>query len=273
MQPESVSMSPVMWVAQPSSTAMGMSRRPYPYQISAAATATPARSATWPRAQVQGLQAGRHAESVISSASPALPPQSARKWQDTQARAVKTATPRKECVACRCPPLIRPNTQATASDTKPSWPGPRGPALVQVRQQRHAAVAGQRGGLRDRQVHEDPRGEAATPPDRACECPSISPPAGAVACPYHSHRPSRADSNEAGRNPRGGAQRGPGLSLRPARTRPHPADQGVTPDRFNPITLARIRPIDTSLAADTVSPRMAIPIAAVPAAPMPVQTA
>jgi hypothetical protein len=51
------------------------------------------------------------------------------------------------------------------------------------------------------------------------------------------------------------------------------AGQGVTPDRLSPTTPTRIRPIDTSLVADTVSPRMAIPIAAVPAAPMPVHTA
>ena len=77
MQPESVSMSPVMWVAQPSSTARGMNRRPYPYQTVAAATAIPARSATWPRAMCSASRAA-DTLSVISSASPALPPQSAR---------------------------------------------------------------------------------------------------------------------------------------------------------------------------------------------------
>ncbi|GEM_PF-4113621 len=48
---------------------------------------------------------------------------------------------------------------------------------------------------------------------------------------------------------------------------------GVTPDRFRPATPARIRPIDSSLAADTASPRKIMPAAAAPAAPIPVQTA
>ena len=55
---------------------------------------------------------------------------------------------------------------------------------------------------------------------------------------------------------------------RPARRR-----QGVTPERLRPTTPARIRLIDTSLRVDTVSPRKAMPITAVPAAPMPVHTA
>jgi hypothetical protein len=49
--------------------------------------------------------------------------------------------------------------------------------------------------------------------------------------------------------------------------------QGVTPERLRPTTPARIRLIDTSLRVDTVSPRKAMPITAVPAAPMPVHTA
>ena len=175
MQPESVSMSPVMWVAQPSSTAMGMNRRPYPYQIAAAATAIPARSATWPRARCSASSAA-DTLSVISSASPALPPQSARKWQETQASAVKTAMPRKECVACRWPPLIRPKTQATASDTKPSdrageephWSRSGSSAMPAVKPA-SAAVCGMG---RCRKI---PAARPATPPDRACECPSISP--------------------------------------------------------------------------------------------------
>ena len=76
-----------------------------------------------------------------------------------------------------------------------------------------------------------------------------------------------ADSGPAGSGPAdGGAgaavpvpSRGPG--------------QGVTPDRLSPITPARISPIETSLAVDTESSRATIPITAVPAAPMPVQTA
>ena len=49
--------------------------------------------------------------------------------------------------------------------------------------------------------------------------------------------------------------------------------QGVTPDRLRPTTPARTRPIETSLRVDTVSPRKAMPMTAVPAAPIPVQTA
>ena len=49
--------------------------------------------------------------------------------------------------------------------------------------------------------------------------------------------------------------------------------QGVTPDMLRPMTPARTRPIETSLRADTVSPRKAMPMTAVPAAPIPVHTA
>ena len=49
--------------------------------------------------------------------------------------------------------------------------------------------------------------------------------------------------------------------------------QGVTPERLRPTTPARTRAIDTSFMVDTVSPRKAMPITAVPAAPIPVQTA
>jgi hypothetical protein len=41
MQPESVSMSPMMCVVQPRNTASGIRCSPYPYQISPAATVTP----------------------------------------------------------------------------------------------------------------------------------------------------------------------------------------------------------------------------------------
>ena len=40
--------------------------------------------------------------------------------------------------------------------------------------------------------------------------------------------------------------------------------QGVTPDRLRPMTPARTRPIETSLRVDTVSPRKAMPMTAVP---------
>jgi hypothetical protein len=49
--------------------------------------------------------------------------------------------------------------------------------------------------------------------------------------------------------------------------------QGVTPERLRPTTPARTKPIDTSFRVDTVSPRKAMPITAVPAAPIPVHTA
>ena len=39
------------------------------------------------------------------------------------------------------------------------------------------------------------------------------------------------------------------------------------------MTPATMRPIETSLAVETASPRSSIPSTAVPAAPMPVQTA
>jgi hypothetical protein len=50
-------------------------------------------------------------------------------------------------------------------------------------------------------------------------------------------------------------------------------DQGVTPDRFSPTTPASIRPIDASLSTELDSPNAMMPIKAVPAAPIPVQTA
>ena len=87
-------------------------------------------------------------------------------------------------------------------------PGRRRPALVQVGQQRHACgEAGQRPGLRDRQVHEDPCGQAGRPAGQRVRVPQHQP-AGrcrARARPIPT-APPRADSNEAGRTPRGGAQ-------------------------------------------------------------------
>ncbi|HUB37491.1 MAG TPA: trypsin-like peptidase domain-containing protein [Streptosporangiaceae bacterium] len=49
--------------------------------------------------------------------------------------------------------------------------------------------------------------------------------------------------------------------------------QGVTPERFSPMMPARTSPIDTILRTDTDSPRMIMPTAAVPAAPIPVHNA
>src|SRR5689334_21494135 len=49
--------------------------------------------------------------------------------------------------------------------------------------------------------------------------------------------------------------------------------QGVTPERLRPTTPARTSLIDTSFTVDTVSPRKAMPITAVPAAPITVHTA
>ena len=77
MQPESVSMSPAMCVPQPTNTAIGISRSPYPYQTSQDAMAIPIRSATWLRA-TRSASSPAETVSVISSASPALPAQSCR---------------------------------------------------------------------------------------------------------------------------------------------------------------------------------------------------
>src|SRR5579864_128560 len=49
--------------------------------------------------------------------------------------------------------------------------------------------------------------------------------------------------------------------------------EGVTPERFRPMTPARTRPIDTSFRVDTASPRKIIPTLAAPTAPIPVHTA
>ena len=51
------------------------------------------------------------------------------------------------------------------------------------------------------------------------------------------------------------------------------AHHGVTPERLSPITPARISPIETSFSVETASPRNAMPTIAVPAAPIPVQSA
>lgn len=48
---------------------------------------------------------------------------------------------------------------------------------------------------------------------------------------------------------------------------------GVTPDKFRPTTPASTSPIETIFSTETDSPRARMPTAAVPAAPMPVQTA
>ena len=99
--------------------------------------------------------------------------------------------PRKEWVACRWPPLIRPKTQATASDTKPSDRAGDDPHLSRSGSSAMPAVkpasAPVCGIGRCMKI---PAARPAAPPDRACECPSISPRAGAARVPVPFPPPS-----------------------------------------------------------------------------------